>query len=86
MNLREFLDKVRFGNTARLCVAIKGDNDFLDNYEEGKYWELPAGNWDKGSESRAKSVNFPHLFRGACVCYRIYIFSDTNAWKIAPDF
>lgn len=53
MKLREFLDEVRFGNTARLCVAIKGDYDFLDNYEEGKYWELPAGNWEDGSESEA---------------------------------
>lgn len=53
MKLREFLDEVRFGNTARLCVAIKGDNDFLDNYEEGKYWELPAGNWEDGSASEA---------------------------------
>ena len=53
MKLREFLDEVRFGNTARLCVAIKGDYDFLDNYEEGKYWELPAGNWEDGSNSEA---------------------------------
>ena len=53
MKLREFLDEVRFGNTARLCVAIKGDYDFLDNYEEGKYWELQAGNWEDGSESEA---------------------------------
>lgn len=56
MKLREFLDEVRFGNTARLCVAIKGDNDFLDNYEEGKYWELPAGNWEDGSNSEACPV------------------------------
>ena len=53
MKLREFLDEVRFGNTARLCVAIMGDYDFLDNYEEGKYWKLPAGNWEDGSESEA---------------------------------
>ena len=53
MKLREFLDEVRFGNTARLCVAIKGDYDFLDIYEEGKYWELPAGNCENGSESEA---------------------------------
>ena len=53
MKLREFLDEVRFGNAARLCVAIKGDYDFLDNYEEGKYWELPAGNWEDGSASEA---------------------------------
>ena len=53
MKLREFLDEVRFGNAARLCVAIKGDCDFLDNYEEGKYWELPAGNWEDGSNSEA---------------------------------
>ena len=42
-----------FGNTAQLCVAIMGDYDFLDNYEEGKYWKLPAGNWEDGSESEA---------------------------------
>ena len=53
MTLRNFLDEVRYGNTARLCVAIKGDYDFLDNYEEGKYWELPAGNWENGSKSEA---------------------------------
>ena len=53
MKLREFLDEVRFGNTAHLCVAIMGDYDFLDNYEEGKYWKLPAGNWEDGSESEA---------------------------------
>ena len=53
MKLREFLDEVRFGNAARLCVAIKGDYDILDNYEEGKYWELPAGNWEDGSASEA---------------------------------
>lgn len=53
MKLREFLDEVRFGNTAQLCVAIMGDYDFLDNYEEGKYWKLPAGNWEDGSESEA---------------------------------
>ena len=56
MKLREFLDEVRFGNTARLCVAIKGDYDLLDNYEEGKYWELPAGNWEDGSNSEACPV------------------------------
>ena len=53
MKLREVLDEVRFGNTAQLCVAIMGDYDFLDNYEEGKYWKLPAGNWEDGSESEA---------------------------------
>ena len=53
MTLREFLDEVTFGNAARLCVAVKGEDDFLDNYEEGKYWELPAGNWEDGSESEA---------------------------------
>ena len=53
MKLREVLDEVRFGNTAQLCVAIMGDYDFLDNYEEGKYWRLPAGNWEDGSESKA---------------------------------
>ena len=56
MKLREFLDEVRFGNTARLCVAIKGDYDFLDNYEEGMYWELPSGNWEDGSKSEAFPV------------------------------
>ena len=31
MTLREFLDEVTFGNAARLCVAVKGEDDFLDN-------------------------------------------------------
>ena len=56
MTLREFLDEVTFGNAARLCVAVKGEDDFLDNYEEGKYWELPAGNWENGSNSKACPV------------------------------
>jgi hypothetical protein len=56
MTLREFLDEVTFGNVARLCVAVRGEDDFLDNYEEGKYWELPAGNWENGSNSKACPV------------------------------
>lgn len=56
MTLREFLDEVTFSNAARLCVAVKGEDDFLDNYEEGKYWELPAGNWENGSNSKACPV------------------------------
>ena len=56
MTLREFLDEVTFGNAARLCVAVKGEDDFLDYYEEGKYWELPAGNWENGSNSKACPV------------------------------
>ena len=56
MTLREFFNEVNFGNAARLCVAVKGEDGFLDNYEEGKYWELPAGNWENGSNSKACPV------------------------------
>lgn len=51
MTLREFLDQVRFGNVSRLCIATAGKEDFLQNYEEGRYWELPSGNWADGSNS-----------------------------------
>lgn len=51
MTLREFLDQVRFGNVSRLCIATSGKEDFLQNYEEGRYWELPSGNWENGSRS-----------------------------------
>lgn len=51
MTLREFLDNVRFGNVSRLCIATPGKDDFLQNYDEGRYWELPSGNWADGSNS-----------------------------------
>lgn len=51
MTLREFLDQVRFGNVSRLCIATVGKEDFLQNYEEGRYWDLPSGNWANGSRS-----------------------------------
>ena len=51
MILRDFLDEVKFGAVGKLCIAICGEEWFLDNFEQGMYWELPAGNWDKGSES-----------------------------------
>ena len=50
------MDEVTFGNVARRCGAVRGEDDFLDNYEEGKYWELPAGNWENGSNSKACPV------------------------------
>ena len=54
MTLYEFLDEVRFGNVSRLCVAIHGGDNFLANYEAGKYWELEYGNWHEGSRSPAR--------------------------------
>ena len=54
MILRDFLDEVRFGNVSRLCVAIIGEDGFLDNYEAGRYWELTCGNWADGSRSEAE--------------------------------
>lgn len=51
MILRDFLDEVKFGAVGRLCIAICGEECYLDNFEQGMYWKLPAGNWDKGSES-----------------------------------
>lgn len=53
MILRDLLDEVRFGNTSHLCVAIHGDDNFLANYDAGKYWELTCGNWHEGSSSEA---------------------------------
>ena len=52
MTLRDFLDEVRFG-TGTLCVAICGEEEYLDNFESGMYWMLEAGNWHEGSESSA---------------------------------
>ena len=54
MTLREFLDEVRFGAAGTLCVAICGEEEYLDNFEAGMYWHLSAGNWHEGSESPAK--------------------------------
>lgn len=54
MTLRELLDNVRFGNVSRLCVAVYSARDFLDNYNQGHYWELTCGNWDNGSASEAE--------------------------------
>ena len=53
MTLCKFLDDVRCGNVGRLCVAICGEDDYLDNFREGKYWELEEGNWHAGSASPA---------------------------------
>lgn len=53
MTLYEFLDDVRCGNVGRLCVAICGEDDYLDNFREGMYWELDEGNWHAGSASPA---------------------------------
>lgn len=53
MTLREFLDNVRFGAAGTLCVAICGEEEYLDNFEAGMYWKLEAGNWHEGSESPA---------------------------------
>lgn len=53
MTLYEFLDDVRCGNVGRLCVAICGEDDYLDNFREGMYWELDEGNWERGSLSPA---------------------------------
>ena len=66
MTLRNFLDDIRFGNVARLCVAVCGKNDFLENYEQGMYWELKAGNWDAGSASKATPI-IPEDIMGAKV-------------------
>lgn len=54
MTLREFLDEVRFGAVGTLCVAICGEEEYLDNFEAGMYWKLEAGNWHEGSESPAR--------------------------------
>ena len=56
MTLRDYLDEVRFGAVGHLCIAISGEDDYLENFEEGKYWELPAGNWEKGSKSTTKPL------------------------------
>lgn len=56
MTLHDYLDNVRFGAVGHLCIAISGEDDYLENFEEGKYWELPAGNWEKGSESTTKPL------------------------------
>lgn len=53
MILRDFLDEVRFGAAGTLCVAIRGEEEYLDNFEAGMYWRLDAGNWHAGSESPA---------------------------------
>lgn len=53
MTLYEFLDDVRCGNVGRLCVAICGEDDYLDNFQTGMYWELDEGNWHAGSASPA---------------------------------
>lgn len=51
MTLREFLDQVRFGAVGSLCIAICGEEEYLDNFEDGQYWELECGNWHDGSKS-----------------------------------
>lgn len=53
MTLYEFLDDVRCGNVGRLCVAICGEDDYLDNFQKGMYWALDEGNWHAGSASPA---------------------------------
>lgn len=56
MTLRDFLDEAKFGAAGHLCIAICGEDDYLDNFEQGMYWELPAGNWENGSESTTKPL------------------------------
>ena len=51
MTLCEFLDEVRCGNVGRLCIAVCGEEEYLDNFKEGMYWELESGNWHEGSSS-----------------------------------
>lgn len=51
MTLCEVLDEVRFGNVGRLCIAVCGEDDFLEHFKKGQYWELECGNWHEGSSS-----------------------------------